>query len=406
MLKNILILNDAGFVDGGGSQVAILSALALSKSHQIVFIYGVGPADKRLVEAENITLIDLKLNFIHSEPNRLRAAINGVHNKKANSSLAPLVAEFDPAFSVAHIYNFTRALSPSVIRVLSKQKFKIFISLLDYFLVCPNGALFNFPNQIICKLKPLSLKCVVSNCDKRSYSQKLWRLIRHFWLHINLKLAEKYITPVYGTDFSKKIMAPMLGFGNSGVRVNNPLNPVKTKKIKASQNSNLLFVGRLVVEKIPENALREILETGMTLRVAGDGDLLEYLRNKFPQIQFLGWLTPALLDKEFKQARALIFPSIWYETQGLSVKVAAAKGIPTISPISCASTDFVKHNKTGLLYDPAKTGDLKNKILKIKSDDFVDALGENAYNRYWSAPDTTKAYAEQLKFRYEQALDE
>ncbi len=48
----------------------------------------------------------------------------------------------------------------------------------EYFLFCPNGGFYNYQTQKACPLTPMSAQCLTTNCDSRSYPQKLWRVAR------------------------------------------------------------------------------------------------------------------------------------------------------------------------------------------------------------------------------------
>ena len=47
-------------------------------------------------------------------------------------------------------------------------------------------------------------------------------------------------------------------------------------------------------------------------------------------------------------ARFLIFPSVWYETFGLTIIEAFAAGLPVLASRLGASMDLVEHRRTGL----------------------------------------------------------
>ena len=65
MIKNIIILNDHGFIFGGASNVAIQSAIDLSKRFNVIFVYCIGPLSNELI-SNNIKSFKIKSpnNFI------------------------------------------------------------------------------------------------------------------------------------------------------------------------------------------------------------------------------------------------------------------------------------------------------------------------------------------------------
>lgn len=54
---------------------------------------------------------------------------------------------------------------------------------------------------------------------------------------------------------------------------------------------------------------------------------------KYPNIQFVGWVAGKDKQAYFKKAKALVFTSLCYETFGLSVAEARSYGIPCIVQI-------------------------------------------------------------------------
>ena len=51
----------------------------------------------------------------------------------------------------------------------------------DYFTVCPNGGFYNYRGKHICDYTPMSFKCIMCNCDVRSYPQKIYRVLRQLF---------------------------------------------------------------------------------------------------------------------------------------------------------------------------------------------------------------------------------
>ena len=107
------------------------------------------------------------------------AASRGVWNLEAARKMDELLRAENPAETIIHFHQWTKAFSPSVIAAARARGFHCVISLHDYFLFCPNGTYFHFPRGAPCRLRPLSGACIAANCDSRSYAFKAVRLLRH-----------------------------------------------------------------------------------------------------------------------------------------------------------------------------------------------------------------------------------
>jgi glycosyltransferase involved in cell wall biosynthesis len=106
-----------------------------------------------------------------------------------------------------------------------------------------------------------------------------------------------------------------------------------------------------------------------------------------------------------RSVRCLVFPSMWYETQGLVVLEAAALGLPAIVSDGCAASQSIVDGQTGMLFKQGDKQDLQNKLLQMKQDpEMASELGRAAYKRYWSAPYTLARHTSELLQCYQQVL--
>jgi glycosyltransferase involved in cell wall biosynthesis len=121
-----------------------------------------------------------------------------------------------------------------------------------------------------------------------------------------------------------------------------------------------LYVGRLSPEKNLET-LREVLHGIPRLRLAlvGDGPARPMLERYFRghRVTFTGLLRGEALASAYASADLFLMPSET-ETLGFVVLEAMASGCPVIAARAGGITDLIEHERTGLLYDPAKPGAL------------------------------------------------
>jgi hypothetical protein len=174
----VIVLNDYGYVNGGASQVAISSLNRLAESGlDVRFITSVGPVDSS-INRKLVSVVNFGFRDLLGNPSRVQASLRGIWDSRCAKNLQESLQDCDPQNTIVHLHSWVKSLSSSVARTAIRLGFKVVCTLHDYFTVCPNGGLYNFPQRKQCTLQPMSLECIASNCDSRSYAQKLWRVGR------------------------------------------------------------------------------------------------------------------------------------------------------------------------------------------------------------------------------------
>jgi len=126
----------------------------------------------------------------------------------------------------------------------------------------------------------------------------------------------------------------------------------------------LLNVGRVA----PEKNLTAFLDTNVhgTKVVVGDGPALEELRQRYPEVVFLGALSGEALAAAYRSADCFVFPSLT-DTFGLVVIEALASGLPVASfPVS-GPLDILGPDGRGI------DGDLESPAAAL-DDDLAEAI--------------------------------
>jgi len=107
------------------------------------------------------------------------------------------------------------------------------------------------------------------------------------------------------------------------------------------------------------------------LIIVGDGperDSLEKLashpasRIPHPALHFLGKQPKERVLALMRSAQFLVFPSIWYETFGLTVVEAGLQGTPSLISNCSVASGFVEDRKSGLFFEAGNSVDLAQKI--------------------------------------------
>lgn len=361
--KKIVIVCDYGYYDGGAAKVAIDSAIGLSDyGYDITYFCAVGPVENKLKKKVN-NIICLHQHDILNNPSRLKAIFQGIYNIKAYNELNKLLELEEYKNAIVHIHSWTKSLSSSIFKSCNKNNVKVLLTLHDYFSICPNGGLYNYKKNTICFHNPLSLKCLLCNCDSRNYAQKIWRIIRQFVQNSNIKKC-KNINYLYISNFQKNIVSKYIN--NDLTYIANPIECYPNLKIDFNKNNYYLFIGRLSPEKGCELFCRAISELNKEGIVIGDGSLLSDLKEKYNNIKFVGWKNKNEILKYIKKAKCFILSSICYEADPLSVHEACGIGMPCIVPNNCAASDQIKDGINGLIYQSNNLDSLKEKIMEFE----------------------------------------
>ena len=384
---NIVILNDSGTVNGGAAKVALEEARALAiAGHQVYLVCGAGPVAPDLHDLPNLTVYCVAEHDILQDPNRLRAITRGLWNQTSRRCVASLLASLSPRETVVHVHNFAKALSSSVVRAALDLGFEVVVTLHDFQLACPTGNLFIHRTQRKCTLRPMSTACICTNCDVRNYQTKLWRVARQAIQNRCGRLPNGIKHFAYVSQMALDLMRPHLPQGATFYPLPNAIEIGYAPPANVAANSFFLFLGRLVTEKGPELFARAAAAEEVSCRFIGSGAAWEAVAKANPRAIMSGWMNHADSMEALRGARALVFPSLWYETLGLVVLEAAAMGVPSIVADSCAARESVADGVTGLHFHSGEEASLREKIAEMKNEGLAARMGKAAHDRFWSPP--------------------
>lgn len=402
---NIIVLNDYGFVSGGAAQVALAGLNALADAgHQVTFVSSVGPIDQS-IDSIRVKTICFGYHDLIGNPSKLSASWHGIWDRRCAKRFGALLKDYDPDETIIHLHTWVKSLSSSVVREALKRKFRIVCTLHDYFSVCPNGGFYNYQAMKQCDLAPMSLACISTHCDMRSYSQKIWRVARQTVQRKIGNMPDGVSNFITVSDYSELLLRRWLPRNAKFYRVHNSIDIEKSPPADPAINNAFTFVGRLSPEKGAVLFAAAALKAKVKAIFVGSGAEEGSIREINPHAELRGWQDRAGVIQAIRSSRAVVFPSLWHETQGLVVTEAAALGIPAIVSDACAAKDNIIDGKTGLLFRSGNVDDLVSKLQLLGSDNqLVNDLGSAAYKRYWSAPCTRERHATELISCYENIL--
>jgi glycosyltransferase involved in cell wall biosynthesis len=153
-----------------------------------------------------------------------------------------------------------------------------------------------------------------------------------------------------------------------------------------SASREIVFVGRLTAEKGIEHLLAawSQLDSKHQLTVIGTGPLADELRSSAPgrNVEFIGHHPHDAVMARLLRARALVFPSTWYEGHPLVAVEAAAAGLPVIHSDLGAMTELFAPDAEDLLFRPGDRAALAERLEWLTDDGFVDRYGAMTRRRF------------------------
>jgi glycosyltransferase involved in cell wall biosynthesis len=367
MLDRVVVINDDTEERGGAAAVALASVRLLRQRGVPVTVLSSDGGSTALVQL-GADAVALGGQHIMSG-NRAAAALRGLYDAGTGAAVADWIAVHDTPGTVYHLHNWHKVLSPSVFRALKPIASRLLISAHDYFLVCPNGGYFRYPQQSACQLAPGSIRCLAANCDRRHYGHKLWRVARHavrrFLFDLTDTLADILVV--------HEGMVPHLmrgGVPRRRLRVlRNPVVPWRPSRVPAEDNRAVFYVGRVEADKGVDLLARAARRAGVRLRIIGAGSLEAAVRHENPTAELLGWQSREQLAQLVSDARIVVIPTRCRETFGLAGIEALLSGIPAIvSQFSLISDEIVRHG-FGLSCDPYDEAALTDAITALDRDD-------------------------------------
>lgn len=403
MIDRIVVVNDISVPKGGATALALLSARMLRQRGQAVTFLAGDTGHNPALAAAGIDIVGLGQDrLLASSP--ITALTNGLYNRKAGATVAAWIRDHDTPGSVYHLHGWSQILSPAIFAALRPVSRRLVLSAHDFFLACPNGSFSLLNSGAVCPHVPMSAACIATNCDRRRYAHKLWRVARHAVMtHHYRRLSPPPILAIH------ERMRPFLmraGLPGDNIRtLPNPVLPWTSDRIQAENNKEFLFVGRLEDTKGVDLAAAACRAAGVPLRVIGDGVLRAMLERDYPEVRLMGQQPPAVIADHARGARALVMPSRYPEPFGLVAAEALWSGLPVIATDTAFLTHDIVAAGAGVAIEPRDIAGFAG-VLRCIADDrpATRAMSVAAYRHTQSIALSPEVWIDRLKQAYAERL--
>ena len=401
MLRRVVVISDLSVERDGPTAIALATVRMLRRSGiEVTYVCGDDGSNAALKEL-GVHVVPLGgLELVTARP--VNAAFAGLFNFKAAKILRKVIGETDGEGVVYHLHNWSKILSPSVFSVLDRVSERLFISTHDFFLACPNGGYFNFQRKSPCELDPLSFACLTTNCDRRSYQEKIWRVIRALTRRSLIDLSRKRPT-ILAVHEGMVDYLVRGGIRREAILVlRNSVSPWSDTRIAAENNRKFLFVGRLEHDKGADLLAAAARAADIQLQVVGDGPLRSDLERVYPEFEFMGWQSREQIAVIARGARAVVVPTASRETFGLVAFEAITSGIPVIVSKFGIASDEIVNNGVGFACDPYDHDELTRLLKRMaENSDELGQMSQACWQKRNSVALTSRQWEERLLSLYE-----
>lgn len=379
--SHIVLLTDLSTGTGGDTVLVRQAALGLRARGMRVSLVCGDRGEVPDLEAAGVTVIGAGGQKLLARP-RLDALRHGIFDAEMARFMRETVARIDTPGTIWHLHGWTQIFSPSIFPELAKVAPRCFVHAHDMFLACPNGVYMDYRLGKTCQRVPLSVSCVATHCDKRSYAQKLWRLARHKALFRSFVPDSGWagIVAIHPEAVPRLARA---GYPKSLFRIlRNPATPYTMERVRAEENRAFVFVGRLEADKGVVDLAKAARRVGVPLICVGDGAQRARLAAEFPEVTLTGWLSKDEIGAAVSGARALVMPSRHPEPFALVLAEAASSGLPlAVADTALLAPEIVRAG-LGVSFDVFNEGSFDSALAGLRDmpASHLRAMSETGWN--------------------------
>lgn len=334
------------------------------------------------------------------------AILRMIHNPKAAADLERFLQ--GRRVDIAHVHNIYHHLTPSILPVLTARRIPIVMTVHDYRLVCPTKHFLRADGVCLRCLPNRFYHAAGSRCAGpagaalaiESYIQ---RFFRRYYQPIGL-----FLCP---TRYMRQILLQAHLPANKAVVLRNIVEPIRLPVDIKQSDCELLFIGRLTVEKAPLLMLelaRRLPEARVV--IVGEGPLLDNLRNEvagagLTNVTLAGHVNHEDLGLYLARATAVVVTSRWIENSPHAMLEPMLAGRCVIVPDHPPLREWVRDGQTGRMFSPGDADSLAAVAGEVLADPAQRDKLAAAGKRFVDRRHDPKNIMNQLDRLYEDVID-
>lgn len=314
---------------------------------------------------------------------KLRIPFETIYSFKTIRDVKKIIRE--NKIDIVHVHNTLPLISPSVYKAAKDCGCKVVQTVHNFRLLCP-GATFTCDGEICEKCISENLKYAIKNkCYRNS---KIQTLIVVLMLKMNRIIGsyDKVDAYIALTKFTKKKIVEFIPKNKIFIK-QNFTESSNMKILPCGNRQYFVFLGRvdeLKGIKVLLNAWKNIKNERLLIIGNGPEELYvkEFIKeNKIDNIKIVGLIDNKEVKKIISKAKAVIAPSIWYETFGMVNIEAFSVGTPVIASDIGAFSDVLNDNN-GIKFSVKSIKELQSAINILSDNNNLNRYIDSSYNDY------------------------
>lgn len=365
---HILQVNNNHRITGGSDRVYLDTGRLLENKGHLVSYFAAKDRDDDECGDSNYFC-----NGLETKSATAKDWLKFLNNRDAGTKLERLLKD-KPSIDLAHLHIYYGRLTPIILSKLSKRRVPVIQTLHEYKLVCPIYTMERRGQVCDTCLNGSSLACIRYKCKANSYAKStlIWAEHQLAKIRGSCSLIDKFICV---SNFQRDIM---IQGDIPQEKLITLYNVVDAEALQPSEPTSkqdyFLYFGRIEALKGLSTLLKAAEITGAPLKIAGTGtwsNELEHRVSKMKNVEYLGFISGEPLKQLVASARAVVVPSEWYETFGLTAAEAKAVGTPVIGSRIGGLEEVIRENIDGLLFEPGDAEDLARAFSDLEGFDTV-----------------------------------
>jgi len=374
----VILANNYFYMRGGAERVMFNDLGALSaRGVEVIPFSAADPAnlhsDHSGEFAEGVNV------HATSAGGRLRAAREAIHCARTAKAFARLLDKERP--DIVHFHNIYGRLTTSILPVARDRGIPSVLTVHDYKVACPSYLMLRDGKPCMSCVDGRYSRCAIHRCHKGSLAASAVYAIEAWYSRKSgsYDAVSAFLCP------SRFIGGILQQSGIDESRIIYHPNCVDPDAYEPSyEGGYALFTGRLSHEKGIATLLEAVKGTGIPLKIAGTGPLLQSLEEQVAKsglkdITFEGHCTGERLAALYRGAAVVVVPSEWFENAPMVILEAFAYGKPVIAARIGGIPEMIEEGQTGRLFMPGHALELRYALGNLwNRPDELERMGRNA----------------------------